>query len=77
VSERGCVEDQPQHPGFLNALRLVEDDTAALLIPHSALKLVDEVGIAPTTVLSRSRFRIGVLVYAGPHPWRNVVVLPH
>src|SRR5437868_6123823 len=28
--ERGCVEDQPQHSPTANALRLVEDDTAAL-----------------------------------------------
>jgi hypothetical protein len=28
--ERGCVEDQPQHSRTTNALRLVEDDTAAL-----------------------------------------------
>ena len=33
--ERGCVEDQPQHPNtpeFLELLRLVEDDTAALRV---------------------------------------------
>jgi hypothetical protein len=29
--ERGCVEDQPQLLDFLGLLRLVEDDTAALL----------------------------------------------
>ena len=29
-AERGCVEDQPQHLGTGYALRLVEDDTAAL-----------------------------------------------
>jgi len=36
-TERGCVEDQPQRvgsskaPGACSVLRLVEDDTAALL----------------------------------------------
>jgi hypothetical protein len=30
VSERGCVEDQPQHVRQANPLRLVEDDTAAI-----------------------------------------------
>jgi len=29
--ERGCVEDQPQHLPVSSMLRLVEDDTAALL----------------------------------------------
>jgi hypothetical protein len=28
--ERGCVEDQPQPSRPVHALRLVEDDTAAL-----------------------------------------------
>src|SRR5688572_25845192 len=28
--DRGCVEDQPQHVGKCNPLRLVEDDTAAV-----------------------------------------------
>ncbi|HKS38585.1 MAG TPA: hypothetical protein VJW76_15435, partial [Verrucomicrobiae bacterium] len=30
VSERGCVEDQPQHWASSGLLRLIEDDTAAL-----------------------------------------------
>ena len=29
-TERGCVEDQPQQHPFVNALRLIEDDPAAL-----------------------------------------------
>jgi hypothetical protein len=35
--ERGCVEDQPQPSRTVQALRLVEDDTAALR--HSAMVL--------------------------------------
>jgi len=31
--ERGCVADQPQRICTSNALRLVEDDTAALRVP--------------------------------------------
>ncbi len=40
-------------------------------------KLADEAGIAPATVLGRNRFRIGFLVYAGPHPWRSAVDMLH
>ena len=58
---------------------LATEPCSAFPVPRSALRvqLADEAGIAPATVISRSRFRIGVLVYAGPHPWRNAVVLPH
>ena len=31
----------------------------------------------PRRFLGRSRFRIGFLVYAGPHPWRSAVDMLH
>jgi hypothetical protein len=30
MTDRGCVEDQPQHVRLTKPLRLVEDDTAAI-----------------------------------------------
>ncbi|HKS38860.1 MAG TPA: hypothetical protein VJW76_16820, partial [Verrucomicrobiae bacterium] len=41
LSERGCVEDQPQHWESSGLLRLIEDDTAALRFMESSLFLAD------------------------------------
>src|SRR5206468_13019727 len=86
VTERGCVEDQPQRVGSSKAsgacrvLRLVEDDTAALRFqqrgPMNIIQITPGAGGMYCGGCLRDNALVAALRQAGHHPLMVPLYLP-